>query len=478
MNSAKQRLLLEYLVSSPDVYAICESVLDPRHFDADVRPAVAFLKEYHREYSAVPDVEIVAAETGVVLQQQVVTRDKLDYCVAQIEDFAKKKAILHAVGESADLLSEGNYGLIEQKLKEALAVSVAKDIGISLFDDARTILHRIAESERPISTGFDDVDKKLFGGLVRKQMMVISGPSGGGKSVFMNNIALNYVESGHMVLFISLELSQDLNYLRFAAMMSGSSLNGWFMNIEDISTRVDKYQGLYGGGQRGNLFIKRLPMGSKPSAIRAVLKEFELVHGRVPDVLVVDYLDIMGSDVKVPVDNVSLKDKYAAEGLREIGNDLNMIVITGSQIKKEAQDDVDIDASQTAGGQTKMNTADVWGNIMLTDEMKAANIAGIKWLKTRTSDGRGQQSMMEFNPISLRIKNFSTPPTDEDLKRYQSLTTKNLKKMGQGGQMRDNGRQITVKGEPLATKDQPDRSKTSKISSLLGSMVTMEDENE
>lgn len=476
MNSHKQRLLLEYLVSSPDVYAICESVLDPLHFDADVRPAVSFVKDYHRKYSAVPDIEIVAAETGVALSQQVVTRDRLDYCVAEIEDFAKKKAILHAVGESADLIKEGDFGMIEQKLKAALAVSVTKDIGISLFDDARTILHRIAESERPISTGFDDVDKKLFGGLVRKQMMVISGPSGGGKSVFMNNIALNYVESGHRVLFISLELSQDLNYLRFAAMMSGSSLNGWFMNIDDIANRVDKYQGLYGGGSRGNLFIKRLAMGSKPSHIRAVLKEFELVHGVLPDVLVVDYLDIMGSDVKVPVDNVSLKDKYAAEGLREIGNDLNLIVVTGSQIKKEAQNDVDIDASQTAGGQTKMNTADVWGNIMLTDEMKAAGIAGVKWLKTRTSDGRGQQSLMSFNPISLRIANFSVPPSEEDMKRYTSLTTKTIKSSGPGGQQA--ARQVVVKGDPLATKDQPDKTKSSNVAGWLASMVTDGDEEQ
>lgn len=463
MNSHKQKLLIEYMMSSPDVYAICDSVLEARHYDADLRPAVAFLKAYHAEYSAVPDFDVVTAETGIMLTPQVVTRDKIEYCIAEVEDFAKKKSILFAVGECADLIKDGDYGLIELKLKEALAVSINKDIGVSLFEDARTILERIRESERPISTGYEDVDKKLFGGLVRKQLMIISGPSGGGKSVCMNNLALNYVETGHQVLFITLELSQDMNYLRFASMMSGIGMNGWFNNVDEISTRVERYQGLYGGGGAGNLFIKRLPNGAPPSQIRAVLKEFELIHGVPPDVLVVDYLDIMGCDVKVSAENISLKDKYAAEGLREIAQDLNLIAITGSQVKKEAQESVDVDASQMAGGQTKMNTADVWGNIMLTDEMKAAEIAGIKWIKTRGSDGRGKVSLMKFNPVSLRFTNFDAPPSEAQEKQYMSLTKKATKSLKDAG--------ATFDADGPAPTPESDHSKS--VRSLLSSMVDM-----
>ena len=463
MNNAKQQLLIEYLLSSPDVFAICDSVLEPKHFDPDLRGAVTFMKAYHREFSAVPDFDVVNVETGVNFKQQVVTRDKVEYCVREIEDFAKKKAILHAVGESADLIKEGNYGLIELKLKEALGVSVMKDIGISLFEDARTVLQRIAESERPISSGYDSVDKKLFGGLVRKQLVVLSGPAGGGKSLMMNNLSLNFVESGHLVLFITLEMSQDMTYLRYAAMMSGAGLNGWHGNIDAIASCVDRYQGLYGGGSKGNLFIKRLPTGAKPSQVRAVLKEFELVHGRLPDVLFVDYLDIMGSDVKVQADNISLKDKYAAEGLREIANDCNLICVTGSQIQKSAQDQVDIDASQTAGGQTKLNTADVWGNVMLSEEMKAARIFGIKWLKTRTSDGKGKVSLMEYNPMSLRISNFSTEPSEAQLKQYMSLTKKVTGKKNEGWYEAD-GPERT---DPNATKS---------VRGLLSSMISEDDQ--
>lgn len=464
MNSQKQRLLIEYLISSPDVYAICDSVLDPKHYDADLRPAVAFIKEYHREYSATPDMEIVSAETGVQLTPQIITRDKIEYCIAEVEQFAKKKAILHAVGESADLIQKGEYGTIEMLLKNALAVSVVKDLGVSLFDDPRTILNRIALSEKPISTGYDDVDKKLFGGLVRKQMLIISGPSGGGKSVWMNNLTLNYVESGHQVLFISFEMSQDMNYLRYASMISGQGLNGWFMNIDEISDRVERYQGLFGSGSKGNLFIKRLPSGSPPSAVRAVLKEFQLIHGVNPDLCVCDYLDIMGSDVKVSADNISLRDKYIAEGLREIAHDLDLMMVTGSQIQKSAQGDVDIDASQTAGGQTKMNTTDIWGNIMLTDEMKAAGIAGIKWLKTRTSDGRGKVSLMKFNPVSLRITNFDAPLTPEQSKKFLTLTKKAMKKM-----------KVDEDDHDIVVEDKSTTQSAPKVQSWLDSMLKQEE---
>lgn len=467
MNSQKQKLLIEYLLSSPDVYAICDSVLEPRHYDADLRPAVSFLKEYNREYRAVPDFDIITAETGIVFTPQAVTRDKIEYCIREVESFAKKKALLFAVGECADLVKDGDYGLIESKLKAALAVSVQKDIGISLFEDPRTVLERIKQSERPISTGYDDCDKKLFGGLTRKQLMVISGPSGGGKSVLMNNLSLNYVESGHTVLFITLELSQDMTYLRYASMMSGMSLNGWFMNVDEMATRVEKYQSLYGGGTKGDLFLKKLPAGAKPSEIRAVLKEFFLVHGRDPDVLIVDYLDIMGCDHKVSVENVSLKDRYAAEGLREIAIDHNLICITGSQIKKEVQDTVDVGASQLAGGQTKLNTADVWGNVMLTDEMKAAGLMGIKWLKTRTSDGRGKVSLMEFNNISLRATNFAIAPTETQMRQYMNLTKRASKTF------REVEGQLDADGP--TTPDQT-TSASNSVRSLLSSMIDMEAE--
>lgn len=406
------------------MFAICDSVVDPKHFDADLRPAVSFIKEYHKTYRNIPDATLVGAETGVALQQQTISRDKLEYCVTEVERFARQRAIVLAINESADLLAREDYGQLELKLKSAINVSVTKDLGLSLFSDPLAVLRRIAESEKPISTGYEDLDKKLFGGLIRKQLFVISGPSGGGKSLTMANLALNYVESGHNVLMITLEMSEEMNYLRLASMISGIGQNGWFMNIDAIAERVTHYQSVYGNGDRGNLFIKRLPQGARPSQIRSILKEFELIHGAPPDVLVVDYIDIMGPDVKVSPENIHLKDKYVTEGLRELCIDFNMIGISGSQITKGAQAEVDINQSQIAGGQTKLNTVDVFGNVMLTEEMKAAGVVGIKLLKTRTSDGKDKVVFMKFDPISLRFTNFDGSLSDSQVAMFGSLVKK------------------------------------------------------
>ena len=282
----------------------------------------------------------------------------------------------------------------------------------------------------------------------------------------MNNLSLNFMEAGLTVLFISLELSQELNFLRYAAMTSGLGLNGWFTQIDDMADRVRRYQAMHGNGSRGQLYVTRAPIGSRPSDVRALIKEFELVTGKRPDAVFCDYLDIMGSDVRVPADNISLKDKYAAEGLREIAHDNDLIMVTGSQIKKEAQDSVDIGVSQTAGGQSKVNTADVWGNIMMTSEMKAAGIAGIKWLKTRTSDGVNQVSLMQYNPVSMRLSNFDVPLSDADVKRYTSLTQKVVKTTRASSGVEDRG------------PDQgPELSKPSEgtlVSTLLSSMVDID----
>lgn len=421
MQKAKQKLLLEYLISSPDLFAICDSVVQPSYFDADLRSTVKLLKSYYNEYKNIPAIEIISAETGLQLTEQEITRDKFDYCVSEIEAFCKRKAIVQAIQRSADLLEKEDYGQIEADLKEAISVSITKDLGLSLFEDPGDILRSIAQSEVPISTGFDELDKLLFGGLIRKQLFVISAPSGGGKSISMNNLALNYVEQGYTVLFISLELSQELNYLRLASMMSDVGQRGWQTNINEMAEKIRNYQTVYGGGNKGNLYVKRMASQTRPSQMRALIKEFELLKGVTPDVLVVDYLDIMGSDVKVPMDNISLRDKYITEGLREVLNDYNMIGITGSQVKKEAQEDIDVEMSQVAGGQTKMNTADVWASCILTPAMKDAGTVAFKMLKTRTSDGQGKLALLDFNNVSLRFTNSGKTITEQDVEEFKNM---------------------------------------------------------
>ena len=162
----------------------------------------------------------------------------------------------------------------------------------------------------------------------------------------------------------------------------------------------------------GRYIIKRMHSGTTANQIRAYLKELELKTGIVPDVLIVDYLDIMGANGRVSAENVFEKDKQAAEQLRDIGLDYKMIVASASQQNRDAVKDAakgdpkDINHSHIAGGISKINTVDWVISIILTPIMKAAGEMIFLFLKTRSSDGVGKQCRKKWNNTRLLIENF------------------------------------------------------------------------
>lgn len=68
------------------------------------------------------------------------------------------------------------------------------------------ITRRINGLDRPIATGFTDVDRMMDGGLERGTLTVVAGRPGTGKTAFGLGVARNMAEQG-VALFLSMEMS-------------------------------------------------------------------------------------------------------------------------------------------------------------------------------------------------------------------------------------------------------------------------------
>lgn len=417
-NNNKQRLLVEYMISSPDTFALCKSIVKADYFDPDYRKTVDFIHTYYDKYSATPTPDMILAETGLSLKKQTVTRDQIAYCSDEIEAFCRRKAIEKAIVKSAGLIGEGEYGEIEQMIRDAISVSLNRQIGLTYFDTPLQRLEKMAEKPQRTPTKWTDFDDLLGGGLARTEMLLFSANSGGGKSITLANLALNFLTQPKYpgckdkmdVLYISLELSEEMIAQRFDTMFTGIPSVIWQQNYKDIADAIEMLS-----PHMGRLTIKRMPVGTNASAIRAYLKEFELKNGYVPDMLVVDYLDIMGANEHVSADNVFEKDKRAAEQLRDIGFDYNMFIATASQQNRSAIDAQELNHSHIAGGISKVNTVDWYVSIIMNAQMKAAGEIGFAFLKTRSSDGVGKQMFLKWDNTSLRILNHKkSEEIDED----------------------------------------------------------------
>lgn len=206
----KQKLLLEYLVSSSDTFASCKSIVKPDYFDPEFRKPLTFIHEYYDKYNTTPNTGQIAAETGLELTKQQITRDQVSYCCDEVEKFCRRKAIQQVIVGAPKYLAEEKYAEVETNLREAIAVSLQRDLGVSYFEGRRQRLIEMSKTPQRTKTGWPQLDELLGGGLARQEMILFSANSGGGKSITLANLAVNFLAQKLNVLYISLELSQEL----------------------------------------------------------------------------------------------------------------------------------------------------------------------------------------------------------------------------------------------------------------------------
>jgi KaiC/GvpD/RAD55 family RecA-like ATPase len=415
MSVEKERLLLSYLVNDPDLFSKVHPIVHAKYFDPSLKSVVNFIKEYFDKYKGLPSQAQLYAEHSLTLPEVQGTSSEARYAESEIETFCRDKAIEHAIYASVDLLKEQKLGEIERLIREAITISLQRNLGTDFFADPELCLRMLADQSALVPTKMKELDKALDGGLPRKGMIIFAAPSGVGKSLTMSNVARNLSLQGLHGVYFTLELSEEMVLKRFASMYTGIGQTAVLTDITKTAIQIQR-----AGEEAGSLLIKRLPESStNANHLRAYLKEYELVNERMPDYVVVDYLDLMASNnSSISVENQFIKDKYVAEELRSIANDLNLIMITASQLNRGAQAIEsldDLNQGHVAGGISKINTTDNFVAILQTPQMKARNEMVFKMLKTRSSAGVGKYFIMKFDPISLRLMNLEGDDEPPDL---------------------------------------------------------------
>lgn len=228
-----------------------------------------------------------------------------------------------------------------------------------------------------------------------------------GKSLFMQNLAVNWVQAGLNGAYITLELSEGLCSMRIDSMMTDTSSKEIFKDIDNVEIKVKML-----AKKSGKLRIKYMPAQSTINDIRAYCKELQIQTGIKLDFLCVDYLDLlMPVSAKVSPSDLFIKDKYVSEELRNLAKELNILLVTASQLNRSAVEEIEFDHSHISGGISKINTADNVFGIFTSRSMRERGQYQLQLMKTRSSSGVGQKIELEFNIETLRItdSNVETP---------------------------------------------------------------------
>ena len=420
-NIDTQRLYLEMFLSDAETFIRCQNIFDPENFDRRLQTVAEFINKYVDDYKVMPEVKIVNASCGSDLDSISLPRENYEWLMDEFEKFSRHKGLERAILQSADLLEKGDYGPVEKLVKDAIQISLNKDMGTDYFEDPRARLEKIKSNNGQTSTGWPSVDKKLYGGFNRGELNIFAAASGGGKSLFLANLGVNWAMLGLNVIYLTFELSENLVAMRLDSMMTGISTREIFKSIDDVELKVKMAE-----KRAGSIQIKYMPSGKNCNDIRAYLKEYQVKKGRKPDVLLIDYLDLMMPlSVKVSPSDLFVKDKYVSEEIRNLAMETQCITVTASQLNRSAVEEIEFDHSHISGGLSKIQTADNVIGIFTSRAMKERGRYQIQFMKTRSSSGVGQKVDLEFNIETLRITDLGDED-DNSFAQQKAQATSNL----------------------------------------------------
>ena len=202
--------------------------------------------------------------------------------------------------------------------------------------DAVIAAYEAAERrEKPIPTGFAELDEVMCGGLMKPELTIVGARPGKGKSAFLLAVASNAAMNNKHTAYISLEMSEIQIGQRVLASASEVSVSRQRFGA-DVLTDKDweklaagvEWVGNQGIGQF--LHIYTAP-GLSVERLSAIAQN-AVDRGEL-DLLVVDYLQLLKSTQKTRSDFERLG--IVSKTLKELALALDIPILTAAQVRRQ-----------------------------------------------------------------------------------------------------------------------------------------------
>lgn len=443
-----QKVYLEMMLADAETFVRCQSIFDHTLFDRKLQDAAQFVDEYVGKHNALPTEDIVNSSCKTNLKVPTgLNESHYDWLLEDFETFIRHKSLERAILKSADMLEKGEYGPVEVLVKDAVQIGLHKDIGTDYFEDPKGRLMGLKDKNGQVKTGWESLDKRLFGGFNKGELNIFAGGSGAGKSLFLANLGCNFALEGMNVVYLTFELSEALVSMRLDSMLTDIPTKEIFKDLDGVEMKVKMI-----GKKAGKFQIKYMPSGKNANDVRSYIKEYEIKTNSKVDVLLVDYLDLMmPNSRKVSPSDLFIKDKFVSEELRNLAMELNCVFVTAAQLNRGAVEEIEFDHSHISGGLSKIQTADNVFGIFTSRAMRERGRYQIQLMKTRSSSGVGMKIDLEFDMDSLRIRDLADDSEYQEFDKRKSTIYNSIK---QGSSVSpDNTDNSVEAGKPITPPD-------------------------
>lgn len=394
--SKKEKLLLEYTIADKEVFVKVYHILKPEYFESPLDKVVGFIMDYFAKHSDVPNVDVIEAETEIELKERELDRDEQSYLLEELETHCKNAAMSLAILESVDLINEDRTEAVHELIRQAMLVRLDNNIGMNLIE---SYPDRVAEHEtlgEDYSSGILPFDE-MIGNLRRAEFGMVYAITSGGKSIMLANMAVSLALQKLNVVIITLELKEHLYCKRLDAIATNSDIRKHSENSEFIGQYYADHLDDF-----GNISVKKMRAGSTASEIEAFITEYTMMMEQTPDVIIVDYLQLMGNPNIKSTNKFDL-DHEKAMGLIRIAEEFDAIMISAGQINREGYDVVKPSPAHCAGGISVINDSDWSVALVGTEEDIENNQIQVAPLKIRHTKRQTKNLMLYRNPESLKM---------------------------------------------------------------------------
>ncbi len=111
-------------------------------FDKSLRPVADMFKEHTDRYKVLPDVTQIKAMTGVDIEPIPDLSDgHNEWFFDAFESFTKRQELERAILKAADLLEKGDFSPVEKLIKDAVQISLQRDMGTDYFFPCDNEIH-------------------------------------------------------------------------------------------------------------------------------------------------------------------------------------------------------------------------------------------------------------------------------------------------------------------------------------------------
>lgn len=242
------------------------------------------------------------------------------------------------------------------------------EVGVPIFIHGKTSLGQSIS-----------VDECLyFEGLKKGNLALVQAASNLGKTTLLVNIAVKMMLEGYRVLFYSLETEKSYLNLRSYSLLLDIKIND-LKNIDkpDLFLKLQTLRS--NNPNMGSIiWMQRPPKAISPSFIDIDIKNL-VSKNEKPDIVIVDYLDLLDSDRKYKERRFELSD--ISVSLRQLAGENEIPVLAATQSSR----------SSIKQGSDMSNIAEDFGKVMTCDLLLALNKTS-----TQVSDGGKQRTLYNY----------------------------------------------------------------------------------